>query len=89
MKFSERYGYKPVKETLQIDSIDKELLNTLWNLLTEYYWNEIAHINYAHSLEDYLLKLIWKDFLKEQIDGMSPIGRRACLIANLLIIETQ
>jgi hypothetical protein len=77
MKFSERYGYKSVKEKLQIDSIDKELRNTLWNLLTEYYWDEVTHSFFARSLEEPLLKLLWKDFLKEPIDDMSEFTSAA------------
>ncbi len=29
MRFSERYGYKPVREIIQKESIDKELRNAL------------------------------------------------------------
>ena len=72
MKFSERYGYKSVKEKLQIDSIDKELRNTLWNLLTEYYWEGATDRFFANSSEYPILRLLWKDFLKEPIDVMSP-----------------
>ena len=33
MRFSERYGYKPVREIIQKESIDNDLKNTLWSLL--------------------------------------------------------
>lgn len=33
MRFSERYGYKPVREIIQKESIDEDLKNRLWNAL--------------------------------------------------------
>ena len=32
MGFSERYGYKPVREIIQKESIDDDLKNALWNV---------------------------------------------------------
>jgi hypothetical protein len=37
-RFSEREGFKPVKSVIQVDSMDIELRNSLWNALTIYYW---------------------------------------------------
>lgn len=31
MRFSERYGYKPIREIIQKESIDDDLKNALWN----------------------------------------------------------
>jgi AbiJ N-terminal domain 4 len=39
MSFSERYGYKPVKEIIQIESIDEPLRNGIWSLLKIYCWD--------------------------------------------------
>ncbi len=36
MRFSQRYGYKPVKEIIQKESMDAELLNKLWNVINLY-----------------------------------------------------
>jgi hypothetical protein len=33
MRFSEREGFKPVRASLQFDSIDKPLRNGLWNVV--------------------------------------------------------
>jgi AbiJ-like protein len=55
-KFSERYGYTKVRDSLQIESMDKPLQNHLWSLLERYYWSESrAHVS---SAEDYLRKKI-------------------------------
>jgi hypothetical protein len=41
-KFSARKGYKPVKSTIQINSIDDELQNSLWNNLIEHYFYDYS-----------------------------------------------
>ena len=41
MRFSEKYGFKPVKEQLQINSMDDDLRNSLWNALKICYWDSI------------------------------------------------
>jgi hypothetical protein len=40
MSFSERYGYKPVREIIQIDSMDDHLRNGLWSLLKVCFWDD-------------------------------------------------
>lgn len=35
MRFSERYGYKPVREIIQKESMDEVLKNGLWNAISE------------------------------------------------------
>ena len=40
MRFSERYGYKPVKEVFQIESMDKDLRNGIWSALHAFIWSE-------------------------------------------------
>lgn len=41
MKFSERIGKSQVKNIIQIEDIDVELKNALWNSITIFYWNTI------------------------------------------------
>lgn len=36
--FSQRRGLKPVKAVIQVDSMDAELRNALWNAVTRTYW---------------------------------------------------
>jgi hypothetical protein len=43
--FSQRKGIKPVKSVMQVDSMDSELRNGLWNALIIFYWNQV--IRYA------------------------------------------
>jgi hypothetical protein len=41
MRFSERYGYKKVREIVQIDSMDEPLRNALWSLLKVFVWDHV------------------------------------------------
>ena len=31
--FSERYGYKPIKNVIQLGTMDDDLRNSLWNVI--------------------------------------------------------
>lgn len=39
MLFSQKYGYKTVKEIIQVDKMDNELRNALWDALCLFYWD--------------------------------------------------
>lgn len=41
MRFSERYGYKEVRELVQLESMDEPLRNALWNLLKIHIWDYV------------------------------------------------
>lgn len=67
MRFSERIGKRPVKTVLQVDSIDEDLKNGLWNVIFEYF----NILDIIPKLK--LVKSIWKDFYKKPIDEMPKI----------------
>ena len=78
--FSHKYGYKPVKSIMQVQSMDDDLRNSLWNAV---------HIFYLSSLEpQYVLestknrgfhlfcRLLWRDYFKIPIDTIpEPCSR--------------
>lgn len=69
--FSQRHDFKPVKKVIQVDSMDEELRNGLWNALHVFYWDKVS----VHSLKDsggmYTLFLtLWLDYFKKPIDTM-------------------
>ena len=39
--FSQRSGFKPKKDIMQIESMDADLRNTLWNVLTVSFWEKL------------------------------------------------
>ena len=69
MLFSQRKGIKPVKNVIQIDSMDDDLRNGLWNTLTIYYWNRVKGI-FIHEYKDMdnLFKTIWFSYFKLPLD---------------------
>jgi hypothetical protein len=79
MRFSQRYGYKPVRKIIQKDSIDEDLRNRLWNALTIYYWNEMRRLFYESKqgrafIKNFLFK-IWHDHFKKPIDNIKTHWR--------------
>lgn len=79
-KFSQRVGIEPVREVLQVDSVDLALLNGLWNALTIVYWEEVAwssglypgHYLSARSNSAYrdLCRQLWTDYFKLPLDDL-------------------
>lgn len=74
MRFSERYGYKPVREIIQKESMDDNLRNGIWSLLTIYLWNQVdyssyqSHGNINTSNLKTLIIAYWLNFFKQPID---------------------
>jgi len=74
MKFSQRIGLKPLNPPLQLDSIDNDLRNTLWNILSinliEGYQKYVnSHYQYETTLKEFCISL-WHTFYKLPIDEM-------------------
>ncbi len=68
MKFSERLGYKPVKEQLQVESIDSELKNSLWSVFLDSFFEGLSNYGYpAYQLYNYH-RALWFNFFKLPID---------------------
>ena len=77
MKFSERLGIVSADKAIQIGSLNKELRNSLWSLLTIYYWDKFNRKKYDFgSRIDYisgsnlngLFNGLWLNYFKEPID---------------------
>ncbi len=70
--FSQRKGIKPIKNVIQVDSIDSDLRNCLWSALTIFYLNEViwGQVFYNSKMHGLLIKLCHYYF-KRPIDTMS------------------
>lgn len=79
--FSQTYGHKPVKSTVQVDSIDKDLLNSLWNAVHIFYWNSLKPQFILKSTDNEGMHLfcifLWRDYFKESIDTMPELCSEA------------
>ena len=80
MKFSERSGYKPVKEQLQIETIDNELKNSLWSVFLDTFYNDLWNQTYGYNPSYYLhdyCKALWFNFFKFPIDTSYIYGDKS------------
>lgn len=77
--FSQRKGLKPIKSVIQVDSMDDDLRNGLWNALTIHYWGHVKPP--SHPLEfhpslssnrnvEILVRELWMKYFKKPIDTL-------------------
>ena len=80
MKFSERYGFKNIREIIQIDSIDEPLRNALWSLLKIFVWDKVRastgiYSGYylsssANNAIQTLCERLWFSYFKKPLDQL-------------------
>jgi AbiJ N-terminal domain 4 len=80
MSFSERYGYKKARESLQLEAVDAPLRNGLWSVLELHAWKTARYssgmyggyyISPDSNKELYVLSLrLWLHYFKEPIDQL-------------------
>lgn len=73
--FSQRKGLKPVKSVIQIDSMDEDLRNGLWNTLCIFYWVLLNSKEYGYLISNYekmnlLFKRLWHLYFKWPLDTL-------------------
>jgi len=83
-KFSQKIGKTPVKNIIQIDSIDKDLKNRLWNAIVDIFKMD-DNSGYNHNL---LSNHIWATFFNETKD-MIPNGGYYTFIRNWFFEKSQ
>ena len=73
--FSQRYGYKPIKSIIQIETLDHELRVSLWNALDSSYWNKVDPQYYMDGESNgrvlRLVEHIWSEYFKLPTDTIS------------------
>ena len=72
MRFSQKHGHKPVKQAIQLESMDDALKNSLWNALQSVIWDShkssTPYSYTKHSSLYEILCLYWKDYFKSPVD---------------------
>lgn len=77
MKFSQRLGIVSAEKAIQIGSLDEDLRNSIWSLLTIHYWDRFNRQKYASgSRADYIsgsnldgiFRGLWLNYFKNPID---------------------
>lgn len=69
MKFSQRMGITPVRVEIQVDAIDDELRNSLWNCLHICYWEptETRGYEYDKPMQTLMLRC-YATYFKQPVD---------------------
>jgi hypothetical protein len=80
MRFSERHGYRSVRDVVQIESIDEALRNSLWSLLKMHVWDHVSYSSgvyggyylASHGNEEIrkLCERLWFSFFKKPLDKL-------------------
>jgi hypothetical protein len=73
-RFSERIGVKPLKNVLQLESMDDDLRNGLWNVCYSLCLKRLATATYSINGTDYVCGPLWRDFFKRPIDEIPGHG---------------
>lgn len=86
MSFSERYGYKRVREVIQIESMDEPLRNGLWSILMVHCWDQARYSSGVYGgyfiskdsnqeLHNLCTKL-WLNYFRHPLDGLDHDWRK-------------
>jgi len=65
--FSERMGYKPAKTAIQVESMDNELRNRLWNALFICYFDNLYEpgvVRAPFGEELSFFRILWNNYFK-------------------------
>lgn len=70
--FSQRNGIRPLEKAIQRESIDDDLRNRLWTILSVYIWNRLDDSlgTPGPSVVDKVITNCWINFYKQPIDRM-------------------
>jgi hypothetical protein len=72
MRFSDRVGITSATKIIQKESVDIELQNSLWNALSDYYWDGFqpgtSHSDIEGSNLQILIYSVWRDYFKKPTD---------------------
>ncbi|WP_159107344.1 AbiJ-NTD4 domain-containing protein [Azospirillum sp. B506] len=82
MRFSQRMGFTPIRSALQIDSMDAELRNSIWNIIDEVVF-EFMTADYGDLRTEpcfSFYRSFWSDFFKEPARDM-PLNWANCIYA--------
>jgi len=75
--FSQRKDLKPVKSVIQVNSMDEDLRNGLWNALTVNYWSSMKPMKFGGMFLsndrniEVLCNLLWLSYFKKPLDTLS------------------
>ena len=69
MTFSQRHGYTPAQKAIQLNSMDVDLRNSLWNVLRKFYLQLTGDLRKQVDPSAIVsLKDLWANYFKWRID---------------------
>jgi hypothetical protein len=72
--FSQREGLKPLKQMIQIDSVDEDLKNDLWNCFFNFVVGNSFLAGFTFVLDNKMYRLgelLWLNYFKQPLDTLS------------------
>src|SRR5437899_7026816 len=75
-------GFRPVRDALQVDSMDEDLRVSLWNAVGGFFFRELADNSVIRKVRsaDSLLAKLWVNFFKRPLDDRPSGWREARLV---------
>lgn len=70
MKFSQKYGFTAIKNSIQVDSMDEDLRNGLWNVFSIVLLDKIDNGSQRTELYTFFIKSLWLNFFKKPVDSI-------------------
>jgi len=73
MLFSQKIGKTPIKKDIQLESIDSDLQNGLWNVYRLLFLEEIGHEHKRtqdSTTSEFYCYRLWHDFFKKRIEDI-------------------
>lgn len=74
--FSQRFGHAPARDVIQVNSIDAELRNGLWNVMHILVWNQDGFLYSRHGAGrvDRFSTMLWAFHFKLPVDARPSYG---------------
>ncbi|MDY6468283.1 hypothetical protein SKM57_06745 [Acinetobacter faecalis] len=71
MRFSERYGYKPIRDIIQKDSMNEDLKTRIWSCIHD---NYLDHYSAGIPGFENGVRSLWKTFFKKPVHNFSSLS---------------
>jgi len=86
MRFSQKIGKSPIREIIQIESIDTRLENRVWNNILNDFFNEISNYSNHHndSRRGETCGYIWREFFSNRIDEIPNNGNGRVSVSRVI-----
>ncbi|MEB2263610.1 hypothetical protein LAV77_02270 [Priestia megaterium] len=83
MKFSERMGIKPARSVIQLDSMDDDLKNSLWNVLYEHVFSELPMTFGEDGMIFSFFRGMYRNYFKKPVDRIERYNSTSTLVGEI------